>query len=91
MALPPHTITREDMKHLSLPKILSGANAFEINDIQEDETEASVVRRSECNKVKLGRKTLNGIFGKHNSEPIQPELAAWPVCSRATSFFCQRE
>jgi prepilin-type N-terminal cleavage/methylation domain-containing protein len=30
---------------LSLPKILSGANAFEICDIQEDETEASPGRR----------------------------------------------
>jgi hypothetical protein len=26
-------------KRLSLPKMLSGANAFEISDIQEDETE----------------------------------------------------
>jgi hypothetical protein len=34
---------------LSLAKMLFGANAFEISDIQEDETEASLVRRSECN------------------------------------------
>lgn len=27
--------------HLSLPKMLPGANAFEISDIQEDEAEAS--------------------------------------------------
>jgi hypothetical protein len=27
--------------HLSLPKMLPGANPFEINDIQEDEAEAS--------------------------------------------------
>ena len=30
--------------HSSLPKMLSGANAFEISDIQDDETEASLVR-----------------------------------------------
>jgi hypothetical protein len=32
---------------LCLPKMSSGANAVEISDIQEDETEASLVRRSE--------------------------------------------
>src|ERR1700751_5237451 len=31
-----------------LPKMLSGANAFEISDIQEDEAEDSLIRRSEC-------------------------------------------
>ena len=30
--------------HSSLPKMLSGANAFEISDIQDDETEASLIR-----------------------------------------------
>jgi hypothetical protein len=39
---------------LSLGKIPSGANAFEISDIQEDETEAALTRRSECNNVTLG-------------------------------------
>ena len=54
---------------------------------QEKETGAGLVRQSECNKITSGRKTQNGFFGKHNSEPIQLELAAWPVCSRATFFF----
>jgi hypothetical protein len=35
-------------ERLSLPKISYGANAFEINDIQEQETEAS---RGECIQV----------------------------------------
>jgi len=30
---------------------------------------------------------MNGIFGDHNFEPVQPELAVWPVCSRAAFFF----
>jgi hypothetical protein len=30
---------RRECEQLSLPKMLSGANAFEISDIQEDETE----------------------------------------------------
>ncbi len=33
---------------LSLPKMLSGANAFEISGFQEDETEVSLAWRSEC-------------------------------------------
>jgi hypothetical protein len=37
--------------NLCLPKILSGANAFEISDIQEDETEAGLTRRSKSNNV----------------------------------------
>jgi hypothetical protein len=36
-----------DANRLCLPKILSGANAFEISDIQEDETEAGLTRRIE--------------------------------------------
>jgi hypothetical protein len=38
---------------LSLPKILSGANAFEINNIQEHENEASLARRLQCSNVTL--------------------------------------
>jgi hypothetical protein len=38
---------------LCLPKMSSGANAVEISDIQEDEMEASLVRRSEWNNVTL--------------------------------------
>jgi hypothetical protein len=34
---------------LSLAKLLSGVNAFEISNIQEDETEATLTRRSESN------------------------------------------
>jgi len=33
-----------NVRLLCLPKTLSGANTFEINDIKEDETEASLVR-----------------------------------------------
>jgi hypothetical protein len=33
---------------LFLPKMPSGANAFEISDIQEDEAEAVLARRTEC-------------------------------------------
>jgi hypothetical protein len=40
----------EACKYLSLPKMPSGANAFEISDIQEDEAEA-VLRRTECNNA----------------------------------------
>jgi hypothetical protein len=36
---------------LSLAKMLSGANAFEISDIQEAETEGALTRRSGCNNV----------------------------------------
>ena len=50
---------------LSLAKMLSSANVFEINDIQEDEAEAALTRRSVCNNVALGRKELDGVFGKH--------------------------
>ncbi len=31
--------------------MLSGANAFEISDIQEDETAAVLTKRSECNNA----------------------------------------
>jgi hypothetical protein len=44
----------------------SGANAFEISDIQEDETEAALTRRPESNNVTFGRKLLNGVFGMHS-------------------------
>ena len=38
---------------LSLAIMLSGLNAFEISDIQEDETEAALSRRSQWNSVTL--------------------------------------
>ena len=42
-ALPPETFSGSpNDRELSLPKMLSGANAFEISDIQEGETEAVV-------------------------------------------------
>jgi hypothetical protein len=44
------------------PRCCLGANAFEINDIQEDEVEAALTRRSGCNHVALGRKGLDGVF-----------------------------
>lgn len=39
---------------LCLAKILSSTNAFEISDIQEDETEAALMRRSGSNNVTFG-------------------------------------
>ena len=48
--------------HVSLSKMLSGVNVFEISDIQEDETEAPVSGWSQCNDVTLRRKQLNGVF-----------------------------
>jgi hypothetical protein len=44
---------RNDLANLSLPKMSSGANAFEISDFQEDETAACLARRSQCNNVAL--------------------------------------
>jgi hypothetical protein len=45
LALRRHHLRRQNTE-LSFAKILSGANAFEVSDIQEDETEAAVARRS---------------------------------------------
>jgi hypothetical protein len=50
-------LQQASVARLSLPKILSGANAFEISNIQEDETEAIRTRRPEYNNVTL---PLNG-------------------------------
>jgi len=36
-----------------------------LNDIQRNEAEAALTRRSGCNNVALGRKWLDGVFGKH--------------------------
>jgi hypothetical protein len=44
---------QRQVKVVCLPKILSGTNAFEISDIQEDETAAGLTRRSESNNVLL--------------------------------------
>jgi hypothetical protein len=59
---------------LSLAKMLSGANAFEISDIQEDEAEAGLTRRSGCN-VALGRKWPDGVFGKHSLSEHRRSIA----------------
>jgi hypothetical protein len=40
-------------RELSLSKMFSGSNAFEISDIQEDEAEAIVPKRPECNNITL--------------------------------------
>jgi hypothetical protein len=46
--------------------MLSGANAFEISDIQEERTRETVLtKRPECN-VTLRRKLLNGILADHS-------------------------
>jgi hypothetical protein len=50
--------------------MLSGANAFEISDTEEDEAEAIVPKRPECNNVTLVRKPLNGVVaGQNNNSP----------------------
>ena len=38
---------------LSLAKMLSGVNAFDISDIQEAETKGTLTRLSGCNNVAL--------------------------------------
>ena len=43
--------TLAEIAHLSLPKMLSGANAFEISNIQETETEGPLTGRSGCINV----------------------------------------
>jgi len=48
---------------LSLANILSGANAFEISDIHEDEAAAALTRRSGCNNVTSRWESLDEIFG----------------------------
>jgi hypothetical protein len=58
--------------------MLSGANAFEISDIQEDEAEAALTRRSGYNHVASGRKGLDGVFGKHGC-PAFVSDRAWCI------------
>jgi hypothetical protein len=43
-----------------------GANAFEISNIQEVETEVVVTRQPECNNVTSRRKPLNRFFADHS-------------------------
>ena len=53
----PRRVFRSHMKdQLSLAKMLSDTNAFEISGIQKDETEAE--GESKCNNVTLGLKTV---------------------------------
>jgi hypothetical protein len=40
-----HSTLQQENTSLSLAKMLSGANAFEISDIQEDETQAPLTSR----------------------------------------------
>ena len=44
-------VFQKNAPRLCLAKILSGANAFEISDIQDDETKAGLTSRSESNNV----------------------------------------
>src|SRR6266576_5533499 len=53
---------------LSLPKMSSGANTFEISDIHEDGSDASRAKRSECDNVTFGRKQPDGILVYHSRE-----------------------
>jgi hypothetical protein len=52
---------------LSLATMLSGLNAFEISDIQEDETEAALSRRSQMEQRYIALKPLDGVFGNHRT------------------------
>jgi hypothetical protein len=47
------TPSRNVVVYLSLAKMLSRGNGFKISEIQEDETEAVLTRRSGCNNVTL--------------------------------------
>jgi hypothetical protein len=65
----------------------SGANAFEISNIQEVETEVVVTRQPECNNVTSRRKPLNRFFADHNyglgesrADGILAKTAASAVC-----------
>jgi hypothetical protein len=51
--------TRRMNDGLCLAKILSGANAFEISDIQEVETEGALPSRPACNNVALPPRRKN--------------------------------
>jgi hypothetical protein len=61
---------------LSLLKMASGANAFEISNIQEVETEVVVTRQPECNNVTSRRKPLNLFFADHSDD-----IGAWSIRS----------
>ena len=50
---------------LSLPKMLSGANAFEINDIQEAETEGALPDDHDATMLHCVDRTPNEVFGMH--------------------------
>jgi hypothetical protein len=67
----------------SLAKMLAGTNAFEISDIQEDESEAARARRIRCNNVALGREWLYGVFAKHSSSSTH----SWTIRRCTTSSF----
>jgi len=47
---------------LSLPKMLSGMNSLEINEIREEETEDAITRRLECNNATSALKTAGWNF-----------------------------
>jgi hypothetical protein len=53
------------LESLSLTKMLSVVNAFELSNIQEEETEVALIKRSECNNVTLRRKPLKGVLVDH--------------------------
>jgi len=42
------------LAYLFLPKMPSGANSFEINEIQEEETEVAITKRCQCNNIRFG-------------------------------------
>jgi hypothetical protein len=52
---------------LSLPKMLSGANAFEINDIQEAETEGALPDDHDVTMLHCVDPTPNKLFGMHRA------------------------
>ena len=71
---------------LSLPKTLYGANAFEINDIQEQETETSRVWPLQCDAcyiaLKLATVSIRQGHGKSRAI-LPPWCSALPSGARA--------
>jgi hypothetical protein len=78
--------------YASPAKILSGVKVFEISNIQGEETEVALSRRSECDNVTVRRKPLNGVLADRSCccaprseedmlmSPIyQPEMASRPT------------
>jgi hypothetical protein len=73
---------------LCLPKILSGANAFDISDIQEDEIEAALTRDriEQCYGQNFGVPHVTLTISESSSHRLlSPEVLTCIETNRATS------